>query len=399
MSKGNSLMTATSKILLFTLNVSLLIGICTSRSYSQTTHYVITNDDNPLGNTATFFSFESNGALAQQSIVNTGGFGSGNGYFAAAHVTVARTASGCIYVSNAGSVPGSVSGIVESTMALAGTFGGSSNDTGGSLGIGLAVGNKALYAAFTGSGTIGVFRLHPDCTLTLKQDVAALGLIGGSVDGMKVHGNILVVAYGDGSVSSFNILTGIPISNNDLQQTSGFLQYQGLPAGVDISSDGHWAIFGDASKTSRSALVEVADISSGKIGVITPYLLGTGLNSNNVWLSPDNTLLYVSNNYSGQITGAFFNRTTGGIGTMCISPVLKNFGFTWVFGTGISTAITSGTGQVIYVGEWGNPSGIGIVNVSSNGSSCTLTESASSPVSDPQSGALSSISVFPPRKF
>src|SRR5215469_10523867 len=149
MPKGNDSMSTTLRLLLFALNVSLLIAICTTRSYSQMTHYVITNDDNPLGNTATFYSIKSNGALTQQSIVNTGGFGSGNGYFAAAHVTVARTASGCIYVSNAGSIPGSVSGIVESTMALAGTFSGSSNDTGGSLGIGLAVGNKALYVAFT----------------------------------------------------------------------------------------------------------------------------------------------------------------------------------------------------------------------------------------------------------
>lgn len=226
-----------------------------------------------------------------------------------------------------------------------------------------------------------------------------MGLFGGNVDGMKTHGNILVVAYGDGSVSSFNISTGVPVANNDLQQTWGSIQYGGLPAGVDISSDGRWAILGDASQTSGSALVEVADISSGRIAGTTPFPLGTGLNSNNVWLSPDNTLLYISNNYSGQITAAFFDGVTGEISAHCVSPVLKSFGLTWVFATGISAATTSGTGKAVYVGEWGNPSGIGIVNVSSNGTSCTLTESVGSPASDPQSGALSSIGVFPPRKF
>jgi len=218
---------------------------------------------------------------------------------------------------------------------------------------------------------------------------------------MKTHGNILVVAYGDGSVSSFDISSGMPVSNNDLQQTSGSIQFDGVPAGVDISSDGRWAVFGDSHRTGGSlpGLVEVADISSGKIARTTAFQLGSGLNSNNVWLSPDNTLLYVTNNYSGQITAAFFNDATGEIGPICVSPVLKDFGLTWVFATGISTATASGTGKVLYVGEWGNPSGIGIVSVSSNGTSCVLTESASSPASDPQSGALTSIGVLPPRKF
>lgn len=118
------------RLLLVAAMVPILVGTFTSRLFSQTTRYVVTNDDNPSGNTATFYRIGSNGALTQQSVVNTGGFGSGNGFFAAAHVTITRTPKGCIYVSNAGSIPGSVSAIVESTLTLAGTFGGSSGDTG-----------------------------------------------------------------------------------------------------------------------------------------------------------------------------------------------------------------------------------------------------------------------------
>jgi hypothetical protein len=379
--------------------VAMLIAICATSSFSQITRYAVTNDDNASANSATFYTIGTNFALTQKTVVSTGGIGLGGGYFASTRVSVVRSPTGCIYVSNGGSTPGSVSGIVESTLTLAGTFNGSSGDNGDGLGIGLAVGSKALYAAFTGSGTIGVYKLGSNCTLTFKKDVPAVGLFGGQVDGMKVHGNILVVAYVDGSVSSFNISTGVPVSNNDLQQSSGDIQFGGLPAGVDISSDGHWAIFGDA--TGGNALVEVADISSGKIAGTTPFLVGTGVNSNSVWLSPDGTLLYISNNFSGQVTAAFFDGSTGTIGASCMSPVLKNFGATWFFTGSVVTGATSGTGKVVYVAEWGggNPSSIGIVKATSNGSSCTLTESTISPASDPQSLGLLSVGVFPPRSF
>jgi hypothetical protein len=367
-------------------------------SYSQTARYVVTNDDNSAGNSATFYTIGAGGALSQKTVVPTGGFGLGGGYFATGRVGVVRTPTGCIYVSNAGSSPGSVSGIVESSLTLSGTFNGSAGDSGASSGIGLAIGKKALYAAFTASGTIGVYRLGSNCTLTFKKDVVASGLFGGAIDGMKAHGNILVVAYADGSVSSFNISTGLPVPNNDLQQSSGSIQYGGAPAGVDISQDGHWAIFGDAS---GSPVIEVADISSGKITGTTAYLVGSGSNSNNVWLSPDGTLVYVSNNASGQLTAAFFDNSTGTVGGTCTSSVLKNFGITWFFTGGIATAAPTGTGKAVYAAEWGGggPSGVGIVKVTSSGSSCRLTEAAGSPASDPQSIGLLSLGVFPPRSF
>src|SRR5581483_8991365 len=192
-----------------------------------------------------------------------------------------------------------------------------------------------------------------------------VGLFGGTVDGMKAHGKILVVAYGDGSVSSFNISTGVPVSNNDLQQSAGSLTFGASPAGVDISRSGNWAIFGDATG-SGSAYVEVADISSGKITATKAYVVPGGSNSNNVWLSPDDTLLYISNNYSGQVTGVFFNYFKGTLGPSCVSPTLKNFNNTWFFtGTVVTATNTPGNGAKLYVAEWGggNASGIGIVKV------------------------------------
>ena len=377
--------------------VAAVITFCTASSLAQITRYVVTNDDNYNGNSATFFKIGAGGALTQTAVVPTGGVGLGGGYFASSRVTMLRS-QGCIYISNAGDFPGTVSGIVESTQTLAGTFAGSAGDSGGS-GIGLAVGKGRLFAAFSGSGTIGTFRLLSGCKLQFVTDTPASGLGGGATDGMKTNGNILVVAYADGSIESFNIASGVPVSNGDKQYSTGSNLGYGVPTGVDISQDGHWAIFGDAAS---SPTVEVSDISAGSLSPTVAYTgVGSGANSNNVLLSPDQTLLYISNNASGQVTAAFFNKTTGVVSNSCTSAVLKNYNSTWFYASGIANATTAGTGRVLYVAEWGggNASGIGIVKITSNGSSCTLAEAGSSPASDPQSPGLLSLGVFPPRNF
>ena len=381
------------------LTLVVLVCLCTVVCFSQT-RYLVTNDDNASGNSATFYTVGSSGSLTQASVVPTGGFGLGGGFFSSGRVAVVRSDNGCIYVSNAGSIPGSVSAIVESTLTLAGTFNGSAGDSGDTSGIGLTLTRSVLYAAFTASGTIGAFQIHSDCTLTFMQDVTAIGLFGGVVDGMKAHGNTLVVAYVDGSVGSFDISNGVPVSNNDLQQSDGNIRFGTFPAGVDVSRSGNWAIFGDANAAGLS-VIEVADISSGKISSTKAYTVGSGSNSNNVWLSPDDRLIYISNNYSGQVTAVFFNYFKGTVGPNCMSPVLNNFNSTWFFTGQVVTATTTPTGSKLYVAEWGggNPSSVGIVRIDVSGTSCTLTEVVGSPVSDPQSPGLLSIGVLPNRPF
>jgi 6-phosphogluconolactonase (cycloisomerase 2 family) len=374
-----------------------VVAFCTASSLAQITRYVVTNDDHGAGNSATFFKIGAGGALTQSEVVATGGNGLGGGYIASSRVALLRS-QGCIYISNAGDLPGTVSGIVESTQTLVGKFAASAGDNGG-LGISMALGKGKLYAGFPHSGTIGTFRLLSGCKLRFVTDTPAVGLSGGSVDGMKANGNILIVAYADGSIESFNIASGVPVSNGDKQNSTGFNLGYGWPSGVDISQDGRWAIFGDAARGVGTPTVEVSDISAGSLSPTVPYQFSSGRNSNNVLLSPDQSLLYISNNFSGQVTAAFFNKTTGVVSTGCVSAVLKNFKSTWYFGEGMANATPEGTGNVLYVAEYGFVSSIGIVKISSNGTSCTLTEAGSSPATDTQSLNLQSIGVFPPRNF
>jgi hypothetical protein len=110
-----------------------------------------------------------------------------------------------------------------------GTFSGSQTDNGSTNGIGLAVNSQYLYASFTASGTIATFSLQGNCGLMFLGDISAVGLHGGPVSGMAVNGNILVVAYGDGSIQSFNVSSGIPVSNGDLQYSTGYSSSRARP--------------------------------------------------------------------------------------------------------------------------------------------------------------------------
>ncbi len=212
---------------------------------------------------------------------------------------------------------------------------------------------------------------------------------------MAVHGNMLVVAYGEGSIESFDVSAGIPVSNGDLQNTFGYVSDR-FASGVDISPDGHYAIFGDMSiKTT----VEVSDISSGKLTKTVLYDLGLANDASNVVFSPDGSLVYIANTGSGKVTAAFFDRKTGKIARGCVSATLKGFDDTWVFLASPVTEQTTGTGSVLYLAEFGSPSSIAVVNVTSSADQCTLKEAAESPVVTPNTVVLLSIGMYPPRPF
>jgi len=213
---------------------------------------------------------------------------------------------------------------------------------------------------------------------------------------MAVHGNLLVATYGDGSIESFDVSAGVPVSNGDEQNSTGSRGGNAYPNGIDITQDGHYAIFGD---TATSTIVEVSDISSGKLTPTVVYHLGNGISSSNILLSPDETLLYISNTQGYNITAAFFDKSTGQLSKGCVSSNLKGFVTDWTYLGALALENTTGTGGVVYAAEFGAPSSIAEIQVTSAGGKCTLKESSKSPVTDPDSPGLLSIGAFPPRPF
>jgi hypothetical protein len=392
--------------------VMAMMALCATSALAASPKYVITNDDNSstAANTASVYSIGASGALTLVKTISTGRTGGGGGYYAAPRTNVLRSKTqNCAYVGDAysaagyGNGPGDVAAIDMDTLSLVGTFAGFPLDTGGSYGIGLAENSAGtfLFTAYSGSGTIVTYAQQADCKLKRLGEVITVGARDGLVDGMKVtpSGNALIVGYSDGSIGSYKIN-----SNGALSLIGRYLVTDGGNAGgVDITQNGKWALFGDATGGSQ---VEVAPIKvNGGLGPTVGYAgIGSGSNSNIVWLSPDETLVYVSNNVSGTIAAAPFDAKTGVINTAksCTSSVLKGKAAgNWLVLGGIATGSTVGTGSPVYAAEYGggNPSGIGIIAVKATKSGCVLTETKASPASDASSTALLSVGVDPPRSF
>jgi sugar lactone lactonase YvrE len=384
--------------------VATLMTLFTAATLAQT-KYVITNDDTPSANSASIYSVGNAGALTLVTTIATGGSGLGGGDFSTARVNVLRSKThNCAYVGDAlgknNGRPGDVAAIDMSSLTLAGTFPGFPLDSGNLFGVGLAENPSGtfLFAAYTQSGTITSYKQLAGCKLKRLSEIISVGALSGPVDGMKVtpNGKFLILAYGDGSIGSYKI-----------DATTGALTLIGryfvadsqAAAGLDITSDSQWALFGDGYFVPT---VEVARIGSdGSLGPTKGYPgIGSGTSSDNVWLSPDESLLYISNTFSGQITAVPFDKTSGAVNVAksCTSPVLKNFQSTWVYLGGVVSSGAKGTGSPLYAAEWSGKqtSGIAIVDVRKP---CTLTETSASPALDSASDYLLSVGVDPPRSF
>ena len=377
------------------------LGCSSAAAASSVGSFLVANNDVPLpnpptsysGSTLTFYAIGANGAVGDKNIVATGGDGVAGGSFAANRVVIVPQGDDvCVFASNAATAE--VAGVSAKTHALSGNFPGSSTDSGTANGIGLAATPNYLYAAFSTSSTIATFRIQSGCTLRFLGDLFTAGMNGGLVTGMALHWPMMIATYGDGSIESFNISSVLPVSNDDAQFSSSAADGH-LPNGVDMTVDGHYAIFADASTVTT---LEVSDISSGKLTPTVAYDLGTAWNSASVRLSPNETLLYVTNNSGGRVTAAFFDRKTGKISPGCASRPLKGFYSSWSYAGGVALQHPTGTGGLMYVPEFGSNgfSSIGVVQLTTAGTTCTLKEIAGSPiVDDSNPSALLSVAVYP----
>jgi len=362
------------------------------------TQYVVTNDDSvfPFRTGVSFYTIGANGLVFQQQ-VQTGKFGIGGGYFGMNRVAVLNTADQqCVYASEAAN--DDVVGIVVSSLTVGGSASGSSTDGGTTNGIGLAMNSNYLYASFSDSNTIGTFQVEPGCGLTFLNDTSVVGLQSGVINGMAVHGSMLIASYTDGSIESFNISTGSPVSNGDKQYSTATAKSQDATYAnsIDITSDGHYAIFGD---TSTQVSIEVSDISSGKLTKTIAYQSLASISSSNIMLSPDETLLYVVNTQGDTVGALFFDKATGQVLPGCRSGRLSGISQNWSYLASAALISQSGNGGGVYVAEFGNPSGIATVTLTTSGQTCSLQEASGSPVTDANSPGLLSIGTYPPRSF
>jgi 6-phosphogluconolactonase (cycloisomerase 2 family) len=361
--------------------------------------YVITNDDVafPFNTGLTFYAVALDGSLTLKQQVQTGGYGVGGGFFGTNRISVLDSVNQqCVYSSEA--FTGDIVGIAVSTLTVGGSATGSPTDSGASNGIGLAMNSQYLYASFTGSNTIGTFQVQTGCSLAFVNDVSVGGLAAGFINGMAIRGNMLIATYTDGSIESFDISAGTPVSHGDKQYSTATLTSQDAtyPNSIDITSDGHYAIFGD---TSTSVVVEVSDISSGKLTATVVYRSKASISSSNVMLSPDETMLYVVNTQGAAVSAVYFDAASGTLSGGCTSGRVKGESANWSYLAGMALASQTGNGGGVYVAEYGSTSGLALVSLSVSGQQCSLEEVKSSPFVDPNSRGLLSLVTFHPRSF
>jgi Lactonase, 7-bladed beta-propeller len=380
--------------------IILVSGIfATSHLALAQTQYVLTNDDLafPFLTGVGFFTIGANGLPVFQEQVHTGTFGIGGGYFGMNRLAVLDSGTQqCVFASEA--LNAFIVGVDVSTLTVGGITSGSDTDAGTTNGIGMVMNGNYLYASFSDSNTIGTFAVQPGCSLTFIGDTSVIGLHGGVINGTALHGAMLITSYTDGSIESFTISGGTPISNGDEQLSTATVTSQDATYAnaIDITKDGHYAIFGD---TSTALSVEVSDISSGKLTKTTIYKSTASISSSNILLSPDETILYVVNTQGATISALFFDKNAGKLSAGCTSGPLAGLSQNWSYLAGAVLMSQSGNGGGVYVAEFGTVSGIATVPLSFSGQKCSLREAKGSPTADPNTPGLLSIGSFPPRSF
>lgn len=380
----------------------LFLAFCANSAYAAN-YYVVANNDAYPTNTVTVFEV-SGTSLVLLTTVPTGGKGLGGGYYAQVRQSVAQAgADTCVFAGDAYSSDISAMEVIPATpyLKVVSDYTSPDGDNAAYLGLGIITSGGYLYASYTQSATIGVWKIGTGCTLSFVTHLAAGGMSGGVVDGMAVtpNGQYLVTAYADGSVGSYAIGGG-NISLIGQEVIAGKNVGAGAKAGaVAISSNGLWAIFADFS-TSNSTQLDVAAIgSNGQLAPTVSYggtgSLGAGINSSDLALSPNNNFIYVTDTFSGQETTVAFNSTTGVVTypNACLTN-LKSYNIDWLYVSQVATAVNSGSGEGLYMSEayLDGESYIALLRVNPT-TGCAIEE-PNSPFADNNGGNLESISSY-----
>ena len=284
-------------------------------------NFVYTNNDKTGPNTVSGFAVGDDGVLRQVpgSPFPTGGRGGPENQgrlFASNRI---RVTGNFLYASNADRSSNNVSGFsIDPDTGSLTPVPGSPFPTGGdgNYGISLAAtpDGQFLYAGNHGTSDITVFRIGPEGELTTVGDRVPAG---DTVNGMVVSPDRkwLAVAVSlegpHGSVAMFSVdaktgeLTPVKGSPFPAREPEG---PDGNAAGIDINCGSDTVFVGEGTclLPECTTIVDVlsVDPDTGALTPIegSPFMPGVGWNSNVPLLSPDDSLLFVSNTFGNSVT-------------------------------------------------------------------------------------------------
>ena len=378
-------------LILWGLRFLMLAALALPASLKAQRNFVYTNDDINGDNTVSGFSVAPDGTLTllERSPFATEGTGCFLCYTASNRITVSAGGN-LLFASNTQSNNVSVFRIDEKSGALT-LVAGSPFATGGSGGLGIALSatpdGRFLVAANAGSNNITVYRIAHGGKL-FPVAGSPFGALS-TPDGIKMspNGKFLAVAEPPAQqVEMFRIAHDGGLTSLGAFNETG----TGRLAGVDINCASSLLYGGEYYLA--GTIVDGYSISH--TGTLTPLLdspfAGLAVDSELVLLGYGLgwKTLFVSNQVSYSIT-VFSVAADGALSPVAGSP------FFLKPGTGFPAGMaTSQDGRLLYVARTDNK--VSAFSVAKGGA---LAEVAGSPFATGQSGALESLTAFPPREL
>jgi 6-phosphogluconolactonase (cycloisomerase 2 family) len=288
----------------FAALLCLLALLCPLALNAQNFAYV--NNQSGVSNSITAFSVDTGGVATSIGTVSTGGTGATVACAGIDRITV-NLASNLLFVSNGGDQSISVFRITPATGVLA-AVAGSPFASGLTLdscaGISLATTPDGHFLMASSNGQIKTFSVAPTGALTLSSTAS---LLPAPMVGMKISGDgrFLAVSH-QSSVSVFTI-SGVDGSLTAVAGSPFAKGGTGLVGGLDFNCDG--TLLYAAEGGSTSSLTDAWSVAAS--GALTPIagspFTAAGNDSNVVFLTPDNTILYQSNQGSNDLNSFTVN--------------------------------------------------------------------------------------------
>jgi len=270
----------------------LVALLCPMGLLAQNFTYV--NNQNGVSNSIASFSVDTGGVATSLGTISTGGTGATVACPGIDRIT-ASLASNLLFVSNGGNQTISVFRITPATGALT-AVAGSPFASGLTLdscsGISLAATPDGHFLMASSNGQIKTFSVALTGALTLSSTAS---LLPSPMVGMKISGDgrFLAVSH-QTSVSVFTI-SAVDGSLTAVAGSPFAKGGTGLVGGVEFNCDGTLLYAAEGGAT--SSITDAWSVAAS--GVLTPLVgspfSATGNDSNVVFLTPDNTILYQSN--------------------------------------------------------------------------------------------------------
>ena len=288
----------------FATLLCLLALLCPLGLHAQ--NFVYVNNQSGASNSVAAFSVDAGGVLTSLGTVNTGGTGATVACAGVDRITV-NLAGNLLFVSNSGDQTISVFRIAPGTGALS-AVAGSPFASGLTLdscaGISLAATPDGHFLMASSNGQIRTFSVAVNGSLSLSSTAS---LLLAPMVGMKISGDgrFLAVSH-QSSVSVFTI-SAVDGSLTAVAGSPFAKGGTGLMGGLDFNCDGTLLYAAEGGAT--SSITDAWSIAPS--GALTPILgspfTAAGNDSNVVFLTPDNTILYQSNQGSNDFNSFTVN--------------------------------------------------------------------------------------------